>query len=162
ALLTALAGIPFFGALTGLVAILLGSLALGQIRHTRQHGTGLALAGVLLGLADAVGWVVFLSVMLSRPMPRVALDFSLDEAALRPLAPASRRGRRGNAWGGPPRGLRDRGSAVGSGAVLRLTGGEALLLSNRHVVDPHFPGTGARAVDPARLPGVQVQLLGQA
>ena len=44
---------------TGLIAILLGSLALGGIHHTRQRGTGLAVTGILLGLADTVGWIVF-------------------------------------------------------------------------------------------------------
>src|SRR5437868_1598101 len=40
AFVVALAGIPLFGVLTGLVAILLGSLALGNLRTASQRGTG--------------------------------------------------------------------------------------------------------------------------
>ena len=66
AVIVAVAGIPLFGVVTGLIAILLGSLALGGIHHTRQRGTGLAVTGILLGLADTVGWIVFLSIYLWR------------------------------------------------------------------------------------------------
>ena len=59
--IVAVAGIPLFGAVTGLIAILLGSLALGGIHHTRQRGTGLAVTGIVLGLADAVGWIAILA-----------------------------------------------------------------------------------------------------
>ena len=64
AFVTALAGIPLFGVFTGLVATILGSIALGTIRQTRQRGVGLALVGVFLGIADVVGWVIFLSLVL--------------------------------------------------------------------------------------------------
>jgi hypothetical protein len=65
-LICGLAGIPLFGVITGLVAILLGALALAAIRTTAQRGLGLALAGLLLGMVDVVCWVIFLAVMLSR------------------------------------------------------------------------------------------------
>ena len=53
----ALAGIPLFGIITGLVAVVLAVIALGAIRTTSQRGLGLALSGLLLGLADVVGWI---------------------------------------------------------------------------------------------------------
>ena len=58
-LVVAVLGIPLFGVLTGVVAIVLGSIAIGAIEKAREKGTGLALAGVLLGIADVIGWVVF-------------------------------------------------------------------------------------------------------
>jgi S1-C subfamily serine protease len=45
----------------------------------------------------------------------------------------------------------------GSGVILRMTGGDALLATNRHVV-----AEGRQDADPKKLEGVQVQLLGQA
>ena len=57
AFITALAGIPLFGVLTGLVAVVLAALALGSIRGGNQRGVGWAAAGLLLGLVDAVGWL---------------------------------------------------------------------------------------------------------
>ncbi len=63
----ALAGIPLFGIITGLVAIVLAAIALGAIRTTQERGLGLALSGLLLGIADVIGWMIFLTVMLSRP-----------------------------------------------------------------------------------------------
>ena len=43
----ALAGIPLFGIITGLVAVVLAVIALGAIRASSQRGLGLAIAGLL-------------------------------------------------------------------------------------------------------------------
>ena len=59
-LVCGLAGIPFFGLITGLVAVLLAVLALSAIRASSQRGLGLALAGVLLGIVDVAGWIILL------------------------------------------------------------------------------------------------------
>ena len=51
AFITALAGIPFFGAVTGLVAMLLGCLALGAPpAGTKRRGTVLAVFGIVHAL----------------------------------------------------------------------------------------------------------------
>ena len=63
-LVCALAGILLFGIITGLVAVVLGVLALSSIRATSQRGLGLALSGVLLGIVDVTGWIIFLGIML--------------------------------------------------------------------------------------------------
>jgi hypothetical protein len=153
----AVAGIPLFGAVTGLVAILLGSLALGAIRHSRQRGTGLALVGVLLGLGDVIGWIVVLAVFVFRGGPNLRVeDFGTDLAALDNLDPTLRRAMRANVLiethgGWPALG----GKAIGSGVVLKVGADEALILTNRHVVDPHFtpdlPGQGEGQPNPEAL-----------
>jgi S1-C subfamily serine protease len=140
ALICAIAGIPLFGVLTGLVAILLGSLALGALRQTRQKGTGFALTGILLGLADVVVWLVFLSVALSRHGPDLRLEhLRPDLTALRNLDPTIYRAMQANVliestggWFG------NRSAAIGSGIILKVAAGQAIILTNRHVVDPDF------------------------
>ena len=61
-----LAGIPLFGLVAGLVAVLLGVLALSAIRATAQRGLGLALAGVILGSVDVTGWIILLGIVLTQ------------------------------------------------------------------------------------------------
>jgi hypothetical protein len=153
---TALAGIPLFGVLTGLVAILLGCVAVGRGPAGRR-GAGLALAGILLGLADVVGWLVFLSFMLGRPSPLVSLDdVRLDPKALENLDPVHGRAMRANVVI-----TTAHKGALGSGVILRIRDEEALVVTNRHVVDPDFTGSGKAAQDAPRLPDVTVLLLGQ-
>jgi len=92
----ALAGIPLFGVLTGLVAIVLGSLALGSLRHSGQRGTVLASCGVLLGLADVVGWIVLLGWVFSGGTQSQLLDLQADPAAWDNLKPEVNRALRAN------------------------------------------------------------------
>jgi hypothetical protein len=161
-LVCAFLGIPFFGPLTGLVAIGLGSWALGTLAGTRQRGTGLAVAGVLLGLGDIVGWVVFLALVLGRPGQAVRIDrFTPDLAALEDLPPTLRRAMRANVLiecGGGGLGLG--GVGVGSGVVLKRSDDEALILTNRHVIDPSYAG---QAAEPGELPRgrLEVRLVDQ-
>jgi hypothetical protein len=168
ALIVGLLGIPLFGVVTGLVAILLGSLAIGSIHHTRQKGTGMAVAGLLLGVADVVGWLVFLAVVWSSPSPHVEIaQFEPDEEALENLPPAIGRAMRANVLiTAEPKGWRNRlgGVTLGSGVILRIEDGEALVVTNRHVVDPDFAGgVGEHAGAPADgdFPDLMVKLVGQ-
>jgi S1-C subfamily serine protease len=136
-LVCAIAGIPLFGAVTGLVAVVLGSLALGAIRTSRQRGTVLAVIGVLGGLADVAGWVILLVVMLSGNGPVYrTIDLSPDLAALDDLEPRIARAMRANVLIGSRPGLF--GGTIGSGVIVKRKAGEALILTNRHVVDPNF------------------------
>ena len=160
AFVVAIAGIPLFGAVTGLAAIILGSLALGSVHQTRQRGTWLAVTGVLLGLADVVGWLAFIAVTLSGPGPALTLaDFEPDAAALDHLSPRIARAVRANVlietqgrW---------IGKAIGSGVILQLQEDSALIVTNRHVVDPSF-ARGETAVDDGLPSGqLQVKLIGQ-
>ena len=165
AVIVGVAGIPLFGVVTGLIAILLGSLALGGIHHTRQRGTGLAVTGILLGLADTVGWVVFLAVYFgSGGHLTISLDeFEPDVDALNHMAPAIARSVRANVlvetkMGGGLFG----GTGIGSGVILQIEHGSALIVTNRHVVDPNFRGQEATD-EKGGLPDgkLQVKLIGQ-
>ncbi len=93
----ALAGIPLFGIITGMVAVVLAVIALGAIRASSQRGLGLALGGLLLGLVDVVGWIALIVMLLpgfGRELP-ADLHFSElppDLSAIRELAPPLQRG----------------------------------------------------------------------
>ena len=99
--IVALAGIPLFGLVTGMVAVVLAVIALGSIRVTAQRGLGLALAGLLLGMADVVGWIALILMMLpwfGRGVPQ-ELNFSElppDLSIIQELAPALQRAMRAN------------------------------------------------------------------
>jgi S1-C subfamily serine protease len=137
ALVCGILGIPLFGVLTGLVAVVLGSLAVGALRHTHQKGTGLAVSGILLGLGDMIGWIVFLTIVLSGPGTHFQIEpFVLDPAALQNLDAKLQRAMRANVLIETRRGFLSQG--IGSGIILKIADGTALVLTNRHVVDPDF------------------------
>jgi len=152
----ALAGIPLFGVLTGLVAVILGCLALGSLRHSGQRGTVLASCGVLLGLADVVGWIVLIAWVYSGGPQSQLLELQADPSAWDNLKPTVNRALRANVviethhgWG------RFGSTAIGSGVILKIDAGEATILTNRHVVDSHFAGRH----DGAELPDDEVRVL---
>ncbi len=166
----ALAGIPLFGIITGLVAIVLAVIALGGIRKTLQRGLGLALSGLILGLADVVGWVFLLSVMLPGFGHNLHPDLHFSElppdlSVIQELEPALQRAMRANVLIERGNGLAALGGkAVGSGVILQISGGEALIVTNRHVVDDDFPSSKAGASDADHLTGLgrmSVSMLGQ-
>jgi Domain of unknown function (DUF4190) len=68
-LICGLAGIPLFGLITGLVAVVLGVLALSAIRASAQRGLGLALAGLILGIVDMTGSIIILGIVLTQRGP---------------------------------------------------------------------------------------------
>jgi hypothetical protein len=165
-LVCAVAGIPFFGVLTGLVAILLAIFALSAIRAQPQRGLGLAVSGLLLGIVDVAGWVIFLTVMLSR----AGSDFHVTELppdmkAIQELEPPLQRAMRANVLiersdGLPAFG----GKAVGSGVILDVSNGAALIVTNRHVVDDDYPRARdeTRATDNrSRARRLTVRMLGR-
>ncbi len=165
AVIVGVAGIPLFGVVTGLIAILLGSLALGGIHHTRERGTGLAVTGILLGLADTTGWIVFLSIYFGAGGHlTISLDeFEPDADALNHMAPAVARSARANALVETKIGTGLLGgTGIGSGVILQIEHGSALIVTNRHVVDPKFEAqestNGKGGLPDGRL---QVKLIGQ-
>ena len=134
-----------FGVVTGLVAILLGSLALGGIHHTRNAARGLAVTGILLGLADTVGWMFCSSFIYGGGGHlTISLDeFEPDADALNHMAPAIARSVRANALVETKIGAGLLGGmGIGSGVILQIEHGSALIVTNRHVVDPKFAGPG--------------------
>jgi len=152
----ALAGIPLFGAVTGLVAIIFGSLALGSLRQSGQRGTVLASCGVLIGLADIVGWVILLVWLFSGGPHTQLLDLQADPSAWDNLKPEVNRALRANVVIEVRRGFGRLGSsAIGSGVILKIHDGEATILTNRHVVDASFDGRSGKD----RLPDDEVRVL---
>jgi hypothetical protein len=166
AFIVAVAGIPLFGIVTGLIAILLGSLALGGIHHSRRRGTGLAVTGIILGLADVVGWIAFLFYVFGAGGGHLMIsldEFEADADALNHMAPAIAQSVRANAlvetrFGNGLLG----GTGIGSGVILKIQHGSALIVTNRHVVDPNFQGQEGKAEKDALPDGkLQVKLIGQ-
>ena len=160
ALIVGVAAFPMFG----LVAVLLGSLALGGIHHTRERGTGLAVTGIVCGLAATLGWVFVLFIYSGGGHLAISIDeFEPDADALNHMAPAIARSVRANALVETTIGAGLLGgTGIGSGVVLQIEHGSALIVTNRHVVDPKFAAqesTGAKGGLPdGRL---QVKLIGQ-
>jgi len=158
-LITALLGVPFFGLVTGLVAIILGGLAAGGIRTSRLKGTPLAVAGILLGILDVLGWTAVLIYFLARgqaPIP--AEEFAPDLAALQDMPPALNRIMRANVLIKTHAGFLGR-EHLGSGVIVRANADGVLILTNRHVVDPEFQQEAA--VDKAAPASLAVYLIDQ-
>jgi hypothetical protein len=160
-----LAGIPLFGVVTGLVAIFLAALALSSIRGTTQRGLWLAFAGLLLGLVDVVGWVIFLAMMLGGASPGTDLHLGENPPPLKviqELEPALQRSMRANVVIESPGGLAVLGGkAIGSGVILQIQDGEALIVTNRHVVDHQFSSNvDENGSDLARIGPVTIKMLG--
>lgn len=162
AFITAVLGIPLFGLVTGLVAIVLGCAALARTNARLLRGTEFAIAGIALGTADVAGWMIVLSFWSSPDVGALNLaEFEPDLAALENLAPAIQRAMKANVLIQGDSGWKGLGEkAIGSGVILRIVAGQAYVLTNRHVVDPDFSeATKAAAGD---LTGsVTVKLIGQ-
>ena len=132
------------GLLSGLVAIILGGSAIGSIHHHRHKGTGQALGGILLGLGSMVAWMLLTGWVLGGEPASQLLNFHTDPSALEGLDPPIERAMRANVLiecrhsklGRLGQGM------MGSGVILSLPGGDAVILTNRHVVDPAFHGKG--------------------
>jgi S1-C subfamily serine protease len=166
----ALAGIPLFGIITGFVAVVLAVIALGAIRATSQRGLGLAIAGLLLGLVDVVGWIALIVWMLPLAGHQLSADLHFSElppdlSVIQDLAPPLQRAMRANVLIERQSGLAALGGkAIGSGVILQMNGREALIVTNRHVIDDDFPSSRGSAVDSnrlSRLGKMSVSMLGQ-
>lgn len=163
ALILSLLGAPLFG-VPGLIGIVLGAIALAK-HSRRQKGLGVAISGLLLGIIDCIGWVVVLAFYFEEPGLAINLDdFEPDPAALKQLPPAISRAMAANALvHTAPELSRLRGEGIGSGVVLRIKDATALIVTNRHVVDPAFAENsqpGVPALD--KMATLDVKLLGQA
>lgn len=51
----------FLGGLLGLLAIIFGIVALGQIKKRGQRGRGMAITGIVLGSVWVLVWIAFFS-----------------------------------------------------------------------------------------------------
>jgi S1-C subfamily serine protease len=166
ALVIAVIGIPLFGLFTGLVAVILGIAALVRAGQTRQRGSEFAIAGIALGVADVAGWAVAIAFLMpTTETGGVDLsEFEPEPAALDNLPPHIQQAMKANVLVQGRTGWRGMGGdTVGSGVILRIDGGQAFVLTNRHVVDPKFSenDAGAASERPAES-SVTVKLVGQA
>lgn len=159
-----IAGSAAFGAIAGMAAIVLGCAALVRPSRPQLRGTGLAVGGIVAGIASVIGWTAAWS-LLAWPAgaPADFISFEPDLRALDNLPAPLRQAMQANVliegrtgWKGLG------GQTIGSGVILRIAGGKAYVVTNRHVVDPDFK-EGARAKLPARgVTGVfSIKLVGQ-
>ena len=132
----AVVGVPLVGCLLGPIAIFCGALALARIQPPEQRGTGLAIAGIVLGAVEFVGWIVGLWILLSRPATSVGQELESPFFAARPAldianAPAHiRRALRANVR---VECANRNGMATGAGVVVARSSDLAWIATNRHV-----------------------------
>ena len=163
-LVVAILGIPLFGLVTGLVAIVMGCIALAG-HSRRSKGALVAVFGILLGVADMAGWAIGLAWMMEGgPVRGVSIDdFEPDPEALNQLPAPIGRAMKSNVLIQTPGDLMHlRGSGIGSGVIVRITEGVAWIVTNRHVVDDAFAEDRASNAAP-KLPSARlsVKAIGQ-
>jgi hypothetical protein len=164
--LTGLAGTVCVGIITGVVAIVLGVLAVARLRTGRERGIVFAATGVVLGVFDVVLWGAALVLWLS-PGPGAAPadpsdDLEVDLAALAQLDPPLRRAMLANVLIRVHSGGLLGGEGMGSGVILQLNAQSAWVLTNRHVVDPDYSDRTHTVALPGTVRGtVEVKLVGQ-
>ncbi|QSQ20736.1 trypsin-like peptidase domain-containing protein [Pyxidicoccus parkwayensis] len=138
ALVLSLLGIPLVGCLMGPIAIICGALALSRLYGREDvRGSGMALAGLLLGAVEFVGWMGVLFWSLATPSairpqptpPPSVLNSNAQGLADAPLhiRKALLANVRLTCSGGE--------SILGSGINVASGDGRTLLLTNRHVAD---------------------------
>ncbi|MBA4105922.1 MAG: hypothetical protein C0485_09205 [Pirellula sp.] len=140
----AVAGIPLFGLVTGIIAIVVACIAL--VGHTaNRKGMPLAVAAILIGLVDVVGWSVALSNYYGNVGGGIVAlsEFSIDPESLKELPERISRAMRANVLIQANFGIGRQG--LGSGVILRIQDGSAYIVTNRHVVDEHFSEDGGAA-----------------
>jgi S1-C subfamily serine protease len=133
----ALIGIPLFGLVTGIIAIVVACIAL--VGHTaNRKGMPLAVAAILIGLVDVVGWSVGLSKYYGGAGGGIVAlsEFSIDPESLNELPERISRAMRANVLIQANFGIGRQG--LGSGVILKIQDGSAYIVTNRHVVDENF------------------------
>ena len=136
AFFVALLGIPLFGIITGLVAMLLACIALVTHR-SHQRGIVLASLAMVIGLADILGWAVALSSFRQAGSAQAAFaEMSIDIDSLDGLPKHIARAMRANVLIDAQMGIGQ--SGLGSGVVLRVIDGLSFIVTNRHVIDGNY------------------------
>jgi hypothetical protein len=164
ALITPLIGLQVAALLSGLAALILGII--GVLAHShRRRGLGLAVLGICLGLGDLVCWTISLGEF-GQDAARAHFDleeFEPDPEALAELPEAIGRAMRANVLITAEAGWESMFEAgIGSGVILRIDDGMALVVTNRHVVDMKFDeNESAGPADLSRLAHVTVKMIGQ-
>jgi S1-C subfamily serine protease len=123
-----------FGVVLSLTMLILGCIGLATVAGSQQSGLLFGVGGILLGLGEVIVWGVFYAFnFLFFPQGMLADDFRPDLEAVDAMDAKVARAMRANVF------IADqRRGVLGSGVILKITRGEALILTNRHVVDPDF------------------------
>ena len=162
-LVTALVGLLIPG--LGAIAVVVGCVALAGLQNTRRKGTSLAVSGMVLGIASTVVWIIAIGMYLNGGIGlpgRGGVEMSLDEepdlAAMEKLRPELRRAMFANVFIEGNAGLLMK--MIGSGVIVQCANNQALIATNRHVVDPSFDGqTPGKGKLPEQT--LKVRILGQ-
>jgi S1-C subfamily serine protease len=144
--ITALAGIPIVGIVTGAVAMALAGTALGQMGTDRAYrGRAYAYAGLIIGLLDVALWAALLGIAFPRGdtgAGRFDNIASSSPPRIDFAAPHVRNALEANVF----LTIDKKGTVAsfaehftGSGIIVAAKDGDFLILTNRHVVDPWFP-----------------------
>lgn len=161
AFVVAIIGIPGFGLVTGPIAILIGAISLAGKWSLRRRGVAFAVAAILLGIGDFIGWSVYLYSTVGPQKLQIAMDdFEPDPEALEELPPHINRAMKANVLIQTGEGLFD--SGIGSGVVLQIRNAVALIVTNRHVVDSKFASGSTNSPDDLpSVAGLLVKMVGQ-
>ncbi len=155
------AGIPF--CITGLLAVLFGGISLAGIRGTAQRGAGLAITGILLGLVGSVGWLIVLVWAASTFTvlePIEYQEFQPDIESVKDLDPQIRRAMLANVLIEHRAGFAKLALSVGSGVILGIDNGEAVIVTNRHVIDSNYSPSTVTEADLKSIGKLDVRMFG--
>lgn len=161
AFVIAILGIPLFGLVTGLIAIVVGCIAL-VLHSSNRKGAGLAVAGILIGLLDVVGWAIGLHHFLGENHSFVAFQelSAPDFDTLEELPEHLSRAMRANVVVKSSAGFARQG--MGSGVILRIRDGLAWIVTNRHVIDHDYSdSTDSAPEDLSSLSDISIQTVGE-
>jgi S1-C subfamily serine protease len=160
AFVLALLGIPLFGLVTGLVAIVVACVALAGHAHGRK-GMALAVAAIVIGMFEVVGWAAGLYAYLGESHMLVSLDqLTIDPESLNALPERIARAMRANVVVQSGAGIGRQG--IGSGVILKIRNGMAQIVTNRHMVDfDYSDGTHTVPKDLSALKNIRVMTVSQ-
>ncbi|MFH0821479.1 MAG: trypsin-like peptidase domain-containing protein [Pseudomonadota bacterium] len=148
AFILCLAGIPLPGLVIGPIAVVLAGLAIGQMASDMSfRGRGLAVAAIIIGFAETIGWGIFLGLVLERNeaanVPKFSQSSCPSKVALDSAPPPIRSALKANVIVQVERRrafpFRRQESFSGSGVVVGSWEGGCSILTARHLVDPGYP-----------------------
>jgi S1-C subfamily serine protease len=156
-------GLALFGLVVGLGAIGLGCAALARPTRSRRRGTGLAVGGIIAGIAAVVGCLFLFADGVARPGANFAeVTFEPDPETLEKLSPPLQRAMKANVLVEGRTGWKGLGGqSIGSGVILRISEGKAYVVTNRHVVDHGFTEGAAGSRGTASGGPFKIKLIGQ-
>jgi S1-C subfamily serine protease len=160
AFVLALVGIPLFGLVTGLIAMVVGCVALASHSYGRR-GISLAVAAIVIGLFEVIGWAAGLYMFMGSPHMMVSLDqLTIDPESLDALPDGIARAMRANVVVQSGSGLGRQG--IGSGVILKMRDGLAHIVTNRHMIDFNY-NDNTRTVpdDLSKFQNVKVMTVGE-